>query len=127
MLQDWYGDGADIINAVLYALSVILALGSVIVGVVKSTKAVIKTMKALETGRDFGKESNKAVWKMKAVVGADGVKLSKDRVYCERRENDLFREVENLELGSSCRNICHIRKEPDEGCARICKDSKTPV
>ena len=41
-----------------------------------TAEAGSKAMKALETGGDFAKESNKAVWEMKAVVGADGVKLS---------------------------------------------------
>ncbi len=34
-----------------------------------------KAMKALETGGDFAKESKKAVWEMKAVSGADGIRL----------------------------------------------------
>jgi len=34
-----------------------------------------KAMKALETRGDFAKESKKAVWEMKAVSGADGIRL----------------------------------------------------
>ena len=136
-------DGADLINAALYAsegdwgnaalcaAAFIPVAGSVIVGAVKSAKAVIKAkkaekilflakesckmtknaantldtftdtmkaaakwgdnpfklvdgitaetgskaMKALETGGDFAKESKKAVWEMKAVSGADGIRL----------------------------------------------------
>ena len=41
-----------------------------------TAEAGSKGMRLLETGGDAAKEANEAVWQMKAVVGADGIKLS---------------------------------------------------
>ena len=39
-----------------------------------TTETASKALKARETGGAFAKESQKAVWEMKAVVGADGIR-----------------------------------------------------